>query len=72
MPPPRCPLWPILANDRKRRAGLGWNPGPRSHSGQKGDEKKDERVLGVARTIKKRASARILAGSKLPEKRNNR
>lgn len=43
MPPPRCPLWPILANDRKRRAGLGWNPGPRSHSGQKGDEKKDER-----------------------------
>lgn len=36
------------------------------------DEKKDERVLGVARTIKKRASAQILAGSKLPEKRNNR
>lgn len=35
-------------------------------------EKKNERVLGVARTIKKRASAQILAGSKLPEKRNNR
>lgn len=68
--PPRCPLWLILANDGKRRRDWAGTLG-RDRIGR-GDEKKDERVLGVARTIKKRASARILAGSKLPEKRNNR
>lgn len=70
--PPRCPsgrsFW---TTDGERDACQDGLAQPRE-SERLRDEKKNERVLGVARTIKKRASAQILAGSKLPEKRNNR